>query len=327
MHRDANSEGLICAFHVGPKGKARPLAWEDIHSAEKRSGWTWIHINRRARNASHWLRTTAGLEPHIARALLSDESRPRCDVTAVGMLLILRGVNLNPDALPEDMVSIRLWIEPHRVISSRGLPILAINDIREAYLRSEGPESIGDLLVVLANGLVQRMSGVIDELDAQIDSFEAASNEILASEARTQLLQLRRRAILLRRYILPQRETLGQLAAARTTLFSDFQRPPLREAADHISRLVEDLDGLRERAAVVQDEISTHLAEQMNSAMYRLSIVATIFLPLSLFTGLLGINVGGIPGADWPGAFWVVCALMLVMMGVTLWLIRRLGRR
>lgn len=327
MHPDANSEGLICAFHIDPKGKARPLDWEDIYATEKRSGWTWVHINRRARNSSHWLKTATGLDPNVVRALLSDENRPRCDVTATGMLLILRGVNLNPDQLPEDMVSIRLWIEPTRVISSRSLPILAINDIREAYLRGDGPETIGDLLVNLANGLVIRMRRVINELDEQVDEMEAASDEILASEARSQLLHLRRRAILLRRYILPQRETLTQLAAARTTLFSDFQRSPLREAADRITRLIEDLDGLRERAAVVQDEVSTRLAEQMNTTMYRLSIVATIFLPLSLFTGLLGINVGGIPGTEWGGAFWLVCAMLVVMTGVTLWLIKQMGRR
>lgn len=326
MHPDANSEGLICAFHIGPRGKPSPLDWEDIHTREKRSGWSWIHINRRARNSAHWLKTAAGLEPHIVRALLSDETRPRCDVTATGMLLILRGVNLNPDSKPEDMVSIRLWIEPQRVISTRGLPILAINDIREAYLRGDGPETIGDLVVDLANGLIIRMGRVIADLDAHIDDLEEASDEILASDARSQLLQLRRRAILLRRYILPQREVLAQLAAARTPLFSDFQRPPLREAADRITRLIEDLDGLRERAAVVQDEVSTRLAEQMNSTMYRLSIVATIFLPLSLFTGLLGINVGGIPGTEWSWSFWVVCALLLVMTGITLWLIKKLGR-
>ena len=89
----------------------------------------------------------------------------------------------------------------------------------------------------------------------------------------------------------------------------------LRESADRVTRYVEDLDSARERAAVIRDELEGRLAEQMNKTMYVLSIVAAIFLPLGLLTGLLGINVGGIPGAENPLAFWEVC-LLLVFVGV-----------
>lgn len=323
----AKSDGLICAFRVDPETGAMPLGWNEIASSNRRPGWTWIHLDRRGQQARSWVQNKAGLDRHIISALLSEESRPRCDLTGKGTLLILRGVNLNPQSDPEDMVSARLWIENDRIISTRGRKILAIQDLRDALGRGEGPGSIGDFIIDLSNGLIVRMGRVVAELDESVDELEEASQLKLASEARSQLLHLRRRAILLRRYVAPQREALTQLAVAKTNILDDFQRGSLREVSDRVSRLIEELDALRERAAVIQDEVSTRLAEQMNTAMHRLSIVATVFLPLSLFTGLLGINVGGIPGTESPWAFWIVCGLLAVMTIVTIWIFKRLGPR
>ena len=77
----------------------------------------------------------------------------------------------------------------------------------------------------------------------------------------------------------------------------------IREIAERTSRFVEDIDAAKDRAAITQEELNNRLSEQMNKAMYVLSIVAAIFLPLGLLTGLLGINVGGIPGAENKWAF------------------------
>lgn len=76
---------------------------------------------------------------------------------------------------------------------------------------------------------------------------------------------------------------------------------------------MEDLDSSRDRAAVAQDELNSRLSEQMNKTMYVLSIVAGIFLPLGLLTGLLGINVGGMPGVDSHWAFIIVCVILVIV--------------
>jgi zinc transporter len=66
------------------------------------------------------------------------------------------------------------------------------------------------------------------------------------------------------------------------------------------------------------------VSEQINRNMYVLSIVAAVFLPLGLLTGYLGINVGGIPGADWRWSFAIVGVGILVVAGLELWLFRKL---
>ncbi len=92
---------------------------------------------------------------------------------------------------------------------------------------------------------------------------------------------------------------------------------PLRDELESIGNLVtknqELLDLSIDRASALQGQIRDQLSDSMNKATYRFTWVATVFLPLSFFTGLLGINVAGIPGNHDPLAFWLVCAALSVV--------------
>jgi len=84
------------------------------------------------------------------------------------------------------------------------------------------------------------------------------------------------------------------------------------------------IDSAKDRAAITLEELDHQLSEQTNRAMYVLAIVAAISLPLSLLTGLLGINVGGIPGANNPWAFIIVTILLLAIAAVLVWLFKHI---
>lgn len=91
----------------------------------------------------------------------------------------------------------------------------------------------------------------------------------------------------------------------------------LREVRNRLQRHLEDLDAVRDRTIIVQEELQAHLSDQLNSRMYVLNIVAAIFLPLSFLTGLFGINVGGIPGASYNYAFPLFSGItLLIAVGV-----------
>ncbi|MEQ9122665.1 MAG: CorA family divalent cation transporter, partial [Alphaproteobacteria bacterium] len=122
----------------------------------------------------------------------------------------------------------------------------------------------------------------------------------------------------------PQRDALSTLAIEELPWLGSGERGRLREATDRITRLAEELDAIRDRAAVVHDQIVEQRGEAMNRSMLILAVVAAIFLPLGLLTGLLGINVGGVPGADTSWAFWAVCGLLGVATLFQIWLFRRL---
>ena len=129
---------------------------------------------------------------------------------------------------------------------------------------------------------------------------------------------------MLRRFMFPQRDALSTLEIEEVVWLTQRDRSRLREATERVTRLGEDLDAIRDRAQVVRDQVVDIRAEAMNRQMLVLSVVAAIFLPLGLLTGLLGINVGGVPGEGVPWAFWAVCALLVAICGGQIWLFRKL---
>jgi zinc transporter len=288
------TQSLIAAYLLDGQGKGRDFGWAEVRAWEAEQGTLWVHLDRTDPHGQRWLREESGIEPLACEALLAEDARPRTAAMKDGLLVILRGVNLHPDADPEDMVSIRMWIEDQRVITLRHHRLMAVQDVRDFLAAGKGPRNGADLLVQIAARL-------------------------------TKLSDLRRQAITLRRYIAPQRDAMSRLQQEDAAWLTPLHRARLREVSDRIIRYVEDLDAARERAAVTHEELLGRLSEQMNRTMYVLSIVAVVFLPLGLLTGLLGINVAGIPFAEHPWAFGVVCIVLLLTAAAEVYLFRRLN--
>lgn len=286
------------------------------------SGFTWTHLNRDAPGNGEWLEAS-GLDRIVVDALTAEETRPRVTAHAGGVIVVLRGVNLNPGAEPEDMISVRLWIDDRRVIGVWIRPLMAVRDMIEAAERGQGPKTPGGLVARLALRLADRAEPVVATLGERIDTLDEALLAERAELSRKDIAAIRHQAIVLRRYMLPQRDALTTLEIEDRTWLTSSDTAKLREAADRVARLGEDLDAVRDRAQIVQDQILDQRSEVMNRNMFLLSIVAAIFLPLGLLTGLLGINVAGVPGTDTPSAFWIVCGLLGVLVVVQIWLFRR----
>lgn len=316
-------KGLVAAYALNGEGGGKALTWDEIHLWKAEQGLLWVHFDLTHAYVQQWVNEESGVDKVVAEALLADETRPRCSTMKDGLLVMLRGVNMNSGADPEDMVAIRVWLEDNRIITTRKRRLLSINDIRQSIDDNAGPTTPGELLVMLSHRLVARMSSVIDDIDETVDRLE---NDVVESEnphLRHELAKLRTQVIGLRRYLSPQREVMVRLSQDKVQWLSDADRIRLREVSDRIIRYVEDLDAVRERAAVVQEELAGRLAEQMNKRMYVLSMIAALFLPLGFLTGLLGINVGGIPGADNPLGFEWVIGLLVVLVALQVWIFKR----
>ena len=194
--------------------------------------------------------------------------------------------------------------------------MLTAGHIAELLDAGKGPRDVGDYFAVVADHLVGQMSDVIDDVDDKVDNLEDRVLTAQSHYLRAEIADVRREAIGLRRYLAPQRDALARLVNERLPWLSDADRMRLREAADRNIRYIEDLDAARERASVTQEELMGRLSEQMDRRMYVLSIVAALFLPLGFLTGLLGINVGGIPGAENQNAFILFIVMLLLVVGL-----------
>jgi zinc transporter len=305
---------LIFAYLLDGTGSGLKYDWDDIDSWSAKKGVLWMHLDYKEEQARQWFLEDSGLDPIVIEALLADDTRPRSTPYPGGLLVILRGVNLNPGADPEDMISIRLWIEKSRIISIRHWKVMAIDDLRKATEVGDGPIDAGNFLVQLTKGLSYRMGDVMTQVDDVVDAIEDEVIEQGSYEQRSKLSALRRQIIRLRRYLAPQREVMMRLQTEKIPFLSDTDRIHLRETSEHITRYVEDLDAAKDRALVCQEELENRMAVQTNKTLYILSIITAVFLPLGLITGLLGINVGGIPGSENPFAFVFVCSLLIVIV-------------
>jgi zinc transporter len=315
-------DGLVTAHLLDGAGGSRELDFEGVRLWTPEDGLLWVHVDFTVPAGRDWVLAESGLDPLVAEALVQDETRPRIVAEPDGLLAVLRGVNLNPGADPDDMVAIRIHLTPSRIVTTRRRHLLSVDDLRESLAKGRGPKDAGDFLVAMADRMMARAGTVVETLDDTVDRLE---EEVLTTESfrlRGRLADVRREAIGLRRYLAPQRDAMARLQVEPTPILNDMHRLRLREIADRVTRQVEDLDAARERAAVTQEELAARLAEQMNQRMYLLAIVAALFLPLGFVTGLLGINVGGIPGSENPYAFAEVAVLLTLLGAVVLLLLK-----
>lgn len=308
------NQGDALAYLLDGNGGASALNAKDVEEWTAEKGEIWVHLNYTKADDMAWIEQRFALNPLVFEALMAKETRPRTEVVGDGLLITLRGVNLNPGADPEDMVSIRIWANDTRVISSSRRQLLSLNDLVERLQAGRGPTDSGDFIVDLIDGLVWSMSDIVDEMEDNVAELEEKIMISESSQLRFDLASLRRQAIAVRRYLAPQREALTRLVSEKVAWLNDSHRLHLREVNDRLIRHIEDIDAVRERAAITQEELNSRHSEQLNNKMYMLSIVAAIFLPLGFLTGLLGINVAGIPGANRPEAFWIFVMFLLVLV-------------
>ncbi|MGH1457030.1 MAG: zinc transporter ZntB [Alphaproteobacteria bacterium] len=313
-----NSSQILCAYEIKGDGTGTPLSGDDITKKLKATTLAWVHLDATHPKTRGWLEENVSyLDPYILNALLATETRPRITEIKDGMLVILRGVNLNENANPEDMISIRLWIDENRIISTRNRKLKAISDMRARLEDGTGAKNASDFINMLCTRLFERMEPVLRELDDRTDQVEEEIIEKPDTAFRHEIIDIRKKAIVLRRYIAPQKDVLSRMYTSKLRWIDPTHQRQIHENLDRVTRYIEDLDAIRERASIIKDELANIMSDKMNKNMYVLSVVAAVFLPLGFLTGLLGINVGGMPGADNGAAFWIVC-LLCVGVGIGL---------
>lgn len=309
---------FLHSYLLDGKGGRRVLDDAEVAEWTPDAGLLWVHIDVNNDSARRWLEDDSGLPDTIIETLLAIETRPRSQINEAGSLVVLRGVNTNPGNDPEDMVSVRIWLEPRRIVSARRRRLLSVQDVRAALDDGTGPCTPGEFLVELIGCLADRIGDFVNSIEDRISEAEDRADDGSDVSLRQTTTALRRQIAAVRRFLAPQRDALDRLYRQPGKLFSDSESNGLREEADRMTRYLEDIDLARERLVVMQEEFLAVQAQQQNSRMYVLSVVAAVFLPLTFVTGLLGMNVGGLPGLESPNGFFASVVIMVVAATVLL---------
>lgn len=284
---------------------------------------SWTHLDALDENCRKYLKENFRfLDKTTIDELLAQETRPVFYPTSGGYFLNLRGINLNDNCEPEDMVSIRIWFDKNQIISTRRRPLKSVINLAQIIQeKQEKIDDIGDFLTKLISLLLDKIDGHIMKMSEDIDSFEEEIIENSKHISRNQLVILRKQLIMLKRYLFPQKQVIASLIDEAGLLSKENKRV-LQSKFDQLLRFIEELDAIYQRVGVLKDELSSVLSDKMNKNMYVLSVIAAIFLPLGFLTGLLGINVGGIPGSENESAFMNFCIILVVIIVVQILLFK-----
>lgn len=310
---------LLFAFLVHPRESVvRTLSIEEIPSEMPEHAFVWVHFNYRSSGARHLLSGLGNIEEPVIDALLSNETRPRAAFTEEEIFLSLRGVNLIEGEDPEDMVSLRMVFRPNWLVSCQRRDLKSVIEISEQLKSGQGFKNVTDLFLKLVERMTFRIGDVIDKLEDRAFELEERILDGGGNGEKTAIHDLRRSIIQYKRYLQPQRDALLKLHAERVSWINQKQYLRLREINDQLARYIEMLDASRDLAAVSMETLNNRHSEQISKRMYMLSIVAALFLPLSFFTGLFGVNLRGIPQSENPHAFQFLILFLVVVILVQL---------
>ena len=308
----------VNAFAMDGSGGAQKLPVEKVGKSGHATQLLWMRVNFGDARGRKWLEDDSGLDEAVVDAILQEESRPRTLIFEKGVLIVLRGVNLNPGAAAEDMISVRTWVEPGRIITASRRRLRSLDDIQDLLEQKQGPESPQSMLIELIARLADYIAEVIDSLEEEIEEAESSIRDPDIIIHNSPFSLSRRRSARLRRYLAPQRDALDRVSRLTNDWFAADELAEIREQENRFTLMIEDLDLVRERALVAQEEFLGIVAHQQNTRMLVLSIIAAVFLPLSFLTGLMGMNVAGLPGTVNPLSFWLIVLLMAVTAGAIL---------
>lgn len=282
----------------------------------------WYHFQRDIEGLEAWL-TKAQIPEPLIDALIEEDTRPKFQRLKEGFVLLLRGVNLNDGAAPEDMLSLRILSYKGTIYTFRKRPFKAITQLRQSLEQQQGPEDLNDFLVNLVEQLNLRIEDVIDVVEEKVEQMDAAGFDNTAQQQKT-VTELHRRLLRLNRFIRPQLAALDKFTTESERWSDNELHQWLLNERDTTQRLLEQIDLMLEQLWMQRELIQQAVAEKMNRNTYWLSVIAGVFLPLSFLTGVFGINIGGMPGVDNENAFEIFSYALIAIAVVEFLLLRRL---
>ena len=302
---------MSCTALLVGDGPVRPIAAAEA-AVYAGPGFVWLHLDDASTEELAFLKTE-DIPDIAANALIATETRPRCDRIEDGAIVNLRGPATVETDDSDRLVSIRMWVRRGKVNSVTRRPLASTPEV---FRQMEAGRILdpGDLVAGFARAISKQLDPEVAQLGDTLDDYESELDDPRAIyRLRTAIARSRSDAIAYRRFVAPNRDALQTLAEMDFDWLAEEDRLHIREAADRFARMTEELEAVRERAALLHEQITDLRGEQMESRSLFISVVAFIFLPLTFITGLLGMNVEGIPYAKEPWAFAAVVGLCVVL--------------
>jgi zinc transporter len=320
LNETANADrGLICGFQVQASGATREVTAEGIVEALAQRGVVnWLHFNLTDARARRWLLEATFLPAALREVLLEHDDNRRIEPTDDGLLMVVSDFTYEDESDPSEVAPLWCYAGSNLLLTARVHALKSADELRLQMRSGVAATSGIDLAAQLLDIRSARVKRLASEMVAQLDEVE---DEILAGnikEQRQQLGRARRLCARLRRQFAPERSDLSRLVHRQSVQLPAQDRAVLESCAETLGFAIEEIAEIYERAKLLQEELASRLAENTGRNLYVLSILTAVLLPMTLVTGIFGMNVAGLPGLSGPESFWWVMILIIASGGATL---------
>lgn len=274
---------------------------------------------------------TFGLHPLAMEDVLNSGQRPKVDFHEKHAFLILNLPHLNGDEIEIEQIS--LFVGDGHLLSFCSSDGKAFEPVRERLRQGFGrlrTRGVDYLLYALVDVVIDSAFPLLESIGEQIEDLE---DQVLANPDKTiltSLHQLKRDLLLLRRALWPQREVISRLIQHDAELVSEIMRPYFSDCYDHSVQVIDLIETYREMLSGMLDIYLSSLSNRMNDIMRVLTVIATIFIPLTFIVGVYGMNFTDYPEHPWsmPELHWyygyplvwgIMIAIALVLLALFRW--------
>jgi magnesium transporter len=257
---------------------------------------------------------------------MSERQYPKAEAYDGFLYVILHGISFQQGSVCFATHDVDFFLGPTYLVTvhdgtSRSIADLSDHVVRNQKLMSEGPVALFHRIV---DAMVDHYRPEIEQLEDRIDALEEAVFDNPRSELVRQILNEKRDVATLRRIIQPQRDVVARLARRDFVDISTEMSFRFRDVYDHLVRVSDDALIFQDRIAGILDAHLSNVSNRLNEVMKVLTVVSTIFMPITFLSGLYGMNVPipHLPGGE-AGQFWWLFAIMIAIVVFMLTLFRR----
>ena len=312
-------------FYLSPEGDFKSNIDEEAMRAlfQSQQGTLWVDICDSTDEQGNFLERNFGFHPLAIEDCVSTAIHsPKIDDFDSHLFIIVHGINHMAESDIVETTELAIFLGPHCVVTSHSFPLHSINTIIKLIETNNRIMKRGAdfLAYTIIDTLIDNVLPTIDQMMDVADQIEEEVIRRPHQSTLEAILKLKRSVLRIHRVMAPQREVLNRLSRGEFPLIKENAYVFFRDIYDHIVRIEELGQTLRDRA---DNALATHLASvanRQNESMKILALVATIFLPLALVAGIYGMNFQYMPELDWHwGYFAVVGFIGFVIVFAICW--------
>ncbi|WP_017875840.1 CorA family divalent cation transporter [Janthinobacterium sp. CG_S6] len=317
LNYGSDPSGLVWGFLFGRGAQVRALdsaaalEWLSQPAQQAPAEFIWLHFNLANAASENWLKNHVVLADEFYETLHEGSRSTRIELADNSMIAVINDVLHNFSFEASDISTLWLSVTERVVISARRAPLSSIERLRQAVTAGESIRSAAELLIHLLRDQADVLVNIVRVAVARVDDIEDKLLDGRALHKREDLGALRRVLVRLQRLLAPEPSALFRLLMRPPGWVAELDTQELRQSTEEFSVVLSDMSSLQERIKLLQEEIAARVSEQNNRSLYVLTIVTVLALPINIFAGMLGMNVGGIPLAGHPHGFLIVAVVVL----------------